>query len=81
LLFIKIFDIIYLSKEKEVIIMKSKLDIGIIIKKLNKATKAYDKGQPIMSDKEWDNLYFELKEWEDQTGIVFADSPTQKIHF
>ena len=61
--------------------MKSKLDIGIIIKKLNKATEAYDKGQPIMSDKEWDNLYFELKEWEDQTGIVFADSPTQKIHF
>jgi len=61
--------------------MKSKLDIGIIIKKLNKATEAYDKGQPIMSDKEWDNLYFELKEWEDQTGIIFADSPTQKIHF
>jgi len=61
--------------------MKSKLDIGIIIKKLNKATEAYDKGQPIMSDKEWDNLYFELKEWEDQTGIIFEDSPTQKIHF
>lgn len=42
--------------------MKSKIDIGIIIKKLNKATKAYNKGKPIMSDYEWDNLYSELKE-------------------
>ena len=61
--------------------MKNKIDIGIIIKKLNKATEAYDKGEPIMSDYEWDKLYFELKEWEDQTGIIFEDSPTQKIHF
>ena len=61
--------------------MKSKIDIGIIIKKLNKATEAYNKGEPIMSDYEWDKLYFELKEWEDQTGIIFEDSPTQKIHF
>ena len=61
--------------------MKNKIDIGIIIKKLNKATEAYDKGEPIMSDYEWDELYFELKEWEDQTGIIFEDSPTQKIHF
>ena len=61
--------------------MKSKIDIGIIIKKLNKATEAYDKGEPIMSDYEWDRLYFELKEWEDQTGIIFENSPTQKIHF
>ena len=34
-----------------------------------------------MTDKEWDDLYFELDEWEKQTGIVFADSPTRKIHF
>ena len=61
--------------------MKSKIDIGILIKKLNKATEAYDAGHPIMTDKEWDDLYFELVEWERQTGIIFADSPTQKIHF
>ena len=61
--------------------MKSKIDIGILIKKLNRATVAYDEGHPIMTDKEWDDLYFELAEWEKQTGIIFADSPTQKIHF
>ena len=61
--------------------MKSKVDIDILIKKLNEATEAYDKGQAIMSDQEWDNLYFELKEWENQTGIILNNSPTQKIHF
>lgn len=59
--------------------MKSKIDIGIIIKKLNKATEAYNKGKPIMSDYEWDNLYSELKEWENYTGIIFEDSPTQNF--
>lgn len=29
---------------------------------LNKATDAYNEGHPIMSDEEWDNLYFELGE-------------------
>ena len=29
---------------------------------LNKATDAYNEGHPIMSDKEWDDLYFELGE-------------------
>ena len=29
---------------------------------LNKATDAYNEGHPFMSDKEWDNLYFELGE-------------------
>lgn len=36
---------------------------------LNAATKAYDEGHPFMSDKEWDNLYFELK----SEGIIAAD--------
>lgn len=48
---------------------------------LNKATEAYDKGEPIMSDKEWDSLYFKLLEMEKEASIVLADSPTQKIHY
>lgn len=52
-----------------------------LIKKLNKATEAYDKGNPYISDKEWDADYFALKEIEDITGIVYPDSPTQIIHY
>ena len=38
---------------------------------LNKATKAYDEGHPIMSDKEWDELYFQLKKREELDGIIY----------
>ena len=38
---------------------------------LNKATKAYDEGHPIMSDKEWDNLYFSIKSQADSQGIDY----------
>jgi DNA ligase (NAD+) len=52
-----------------------------LIEILNKATKEYDEGHPSMSDKEWDDLYFELKELEKETGIIYPNSPTQSIHF
>ena len=50
------------------------------IEDLNKATVAYDKGQPIMTDKEWDDLYFAVSEYEYWNGAL-PESPTQKIHF
>ena len=40
--------------------MKDKLEMGALVRKLNEATKQYDLGTPIMSDKEWDDLYFKL---------------------
>ena len=52
-----------------------------LIKQLNDATKAYDEGHPIMSDKEWDNLYFALLKYETEGGIIFPDSPTQKVNY
>ena len=52
-----------------------------LIKKLNKATEEYDKGNPIMSDKEWDQLYFELKQLEDKVGFSLPDSPTKNVIF
>lgn len=52
-----------------------------LIKKLNYYTEAYDKGQPLISDTEWDKIYFELVELEENTGIYLPESPTQKIHF
>lgn len=52
-----------------------------LIDELNRLTKLYDEGHPEISDKEWDNLYFKLKQMEEETGIIYPDSPTQKIHF
>lgn len=52
-----------------------------LIDKLNEYTKAYDEGSPIISDKEWDDLYFQLKMLEEKVGTVYPDSPTQKISY
>ena len=52
-----------------------------LIAQLNKATKAYDEGHPIMTDKEWDDLYFKLLEMERDTGIIYPNSPTQTISY
>ena len=48
---------------------------------LNKATVAYDEGHPIMTDEQWDKLYFELQDLEEKTGIILKNSPTQVIHY
>lgn len=52
-----------------------------LIEKLNNYTKAYDAGTPLISDKEWDDLYFRLKKIEESSGIILGDSPTQSIPF
>lgn len=51
-----------------------------IISKLNQASEAYYKyDNPIMSDKEYDDLYDQLLSIEDVTGIIMTNSPTQKV--
>ena len=52
-----------------------------IVDYLNRCTVAYDKGEPIITDKEWDKIYFALLDMEHQTGIVYPDSPTQVVHY
>ena len=52
-----------------------------IVDYLNKCTVAYDKGEPIITDKEWDKIYFHLLDMEHHTGIVYPDSPTQVVHY
>lgn len=52
-----------------------------LIDELNRLTKLYDAGTPEISDEEWDNLYFRLEEMEKETGIIYPDSPTQKVIF
>ncbi len=36
------------------------------------------KWDPLITDREYDQLFDELTELEKETGIVFADSPTKK---
>ena len=52
-----------------------------LIQKLNNATEAYDRGEPYMSDREWDDLYFQLEKMEDEAGFTLPNSPTQKVVF
>ena len=61
--------------------MSDKFEICALVRKLNEATKQYDLGHPIMSDKEWDNLYFKLQELEKETGIQLSNSPTNVIYW
>ena len=56
-------------------------EIRELIKKLNMYTKLYDQGIPAISDKEWDDLYFELVKLETRYGIYEADSPTQRVNY
>ena len=56
-------------------------DIRNFINALNKATEAYDQGQPYLSDTDWDTMYYELEKLEKETGIIYPDSPTQTIHY
>lgn len=55
--------------------------IRTMIERLNDASKAYYNGLPIMNDKEWDDLYDELVELENATGLIFNDSPTQNVGY
>ena len=52
-----------------------------LIEELNKATEAYDKGTPIMSDREWDVMYYRAVEIEREQGWASPNSPTQQIHY
>ena len=64
---------------KPVYTNKQKNRIEELITLLNNYTKLYDEGKPAISDKEWDDLYFELLSLEEETGLVFNNSPSQRI--
>lgn len=48
---------------------------------LNATSILYDKGFPVISDKEWDEKYFELKQLEEEIAETKSNSPTQSIPF
>ena len=56
--------------------------INYLVETLNHYTKLYDEGHPAISDKEWDDLYFELVNLErDWPQWIREDSPTQSIDY
>lgn len=48
---------------------------------LNEYTKAYDEGNPIISDKQWDELYFKVVQYENCYGYFDVDSPSNRISY
>ena len=61
--------------------MKMVNKIKDLIETLNYHTKLYDQGTPVISDFEWDKMYFELFDLENLTGIYLSNSPTQRINY
>ena len=60
--------------------MKKIENIRKLVNVLNDANKAYYRyDNPIMSDKQYDDLYDKLEKLEKETGIILNNSPTQNV--
>ncbi|MDO4530747.1 MAG: NAD-dependent DNA ligase LigA, partial [Bacillota bacterium] len=56
--------------------------IKFLVGKLNEAAKAYyQEDREILTNQEYDALYDELTELEAKTGMILANSPTQKVGY
>lgn len=53
--------------------------LKILTEYLNARTAEYDAGHPTISDKEWDDKYFELICLEEKLNYAFDNSPTKTI--
>jgi len=55
-------------------------EIEKLVKDLNyHCYRYYVLDSPVISDEEYDRLYFRLKDLEEQYGLVLPDSPTQRV--
>lgn len=52
-----------------------------LAKELTYHTHLYNSGEEIISDTEWDKMYFELKSLEKELNVISIHSPTQSIVF
>lgn len=59
----------------------AKARVEYLVSELNRHTELYDKGIPEISDKEWDDMYFELVALEHERGYILPNSPTQKVNY
>ena len=55
--------------------------VEYLVSELNRHTELYDNGTPEISDKEWDDMYFELVTLEHERGYILPNSPTQKVNY
>lgn len=51
-----------------------------LINQANEYTYQYELGTPVITDQEWDNLYFDIKKLEEELDIYPSNSPTQSIY-
>lgn len=58
-----------------------KAKVEHLVAELNRHTALYDNGIPEISDKEWDDLYFQLVNWEQLYGYISPNSPTQRVNY
>ena len=62
--------------------MKKMTRMYSLVEILNKANDSYyNSGKELMSNKQWDDFYDELKSLEKETGIVLSSSPTQNVGY
>ena len=59
----------------------AKARIEYLVAELNRYTELYDKGTPKISDKAWDDMYFELVTLEHERGYILPNSPTQRVNY
>ena len=60
--------------------MDKKTRMRLLVDKLNQASEAYYNGRgETMTDYEWDALFDELKQLEQEEGEILPDSPTNKV--
>lgn len=52
-----------------------------LVNDLNLHNDYYNAGHPLISDQEWDKMYFELQQLEEETGYILENSPTQIIQY
>ena len=58
-----------------------KAKVEYLVAELNRHTELYDNGVPEISDKEWDDMYFKLVNWEREYGYILPNSPTQRVNY
>lgn len=62
-------------------LINNKEDLRKAVDQLLEWDEAYNNNNPLVSDKEYDDLYFQVAEAENNLGMVFEDSPTQRINY